>query len=168
MNEEIFSIPTEELRIAMAVQRAQRHVSRQALLSAGATLIPIPGVDMLMDVSVLIKMMEQINQEFGLTADQIERLPQTEKLLVYEAINWAGVLLVGKVISVPLATATLKSLGLKISTKQTAKWIPLVGQAASMALGYGTLRYLGQRHIEDCVKVARQVRYLLDNKRKVL
>ena len=68
------SIPTNEQRIAAAVVRAKQHVARQALLSAGTTFIPIPGVDMLMDVSVLIKMMEQINREFGLTPEQIEKL----------------------------------------------------------------------------------------------
>ena len=30
---------------------------------------------------------------------------------------------------------------------------PLAGQAAAAALGYATLRYLGQQHIQDCVRV---------------
>ena len=56
------TIPTNEERILAAVERAKRHVARHALLSAGTTFVPIPGVDMLLDVTVLIKMKEQINQ----------------------------------------------------------------------------------------------------------
>lgn len=158
------SIPTNEQRIAAAVVRAKQHVARQALLSAGTTFIPIPGVDMLMDVTVLIKMMEQINQEFGLTPEQIEKLPSTQKIVVYEAINWVGVALAGKIISVPLATSVLKSVGAKVSVKQASRWAPIVGQATAAAIGYGALRYLGQKHIDDCAKVARQVICLLEHK----
>ena len=134
------TIPTNEERILAAVERAKRHVARQALLSAGTTFVPIPGVDMLLDVTVLIKMMEQINQEFGLTPSQIDQLPTAQKVMVYEAINWVGVLLAGKVISAPLATTVLKSVGVKMSSKQAARWVPLVGQATAAALGYGALR----------------------------
>ena len=159
------TIPPNEERILAAVERAKRHVARQALLSAGTTFVPIPGVDMLLDVTVLIKMMEQINQEFGLTPSQIDQLPTAQKVMVYEAINWVGVLLAGKVISAPLATTVLKSVGVKMSSKQAARWVPLVGQATAAALGYGALRYLGDKHIDDCVKVARQVIYFLEHKK---
>ena len=75
------TIPTNEERILAAVERAKRHVARQALLSAGTTFVPIPGVDMLLDVTVLIKMMEQINQEIMSLLEYIPHsaTPQMDK-----------------------------------------------------------------------------------------
>ena len=144
-------IPTNEDRIRAAVLRARRHVDRQALMSAGATLVPIPGVDMLVDVSVMIKMIDHINWEFGLTPEQIDRLPSQRRILAYQAISWAGTVLAGKVITSQLAISVLKSVGIKLGSK------PVVGQISAAALGFTALRYLGREHIKDCEKIAREV-----------
>ncbi len=150
-------IPTNEDRIRAAVLRARRHVDRQALMSAGATFVPIPGVDMLVDVSVMIKMVDHINWEFGLTPEQIDRLPSQRRILAYQAISWAGTVLAGKVITAQLAISVLKSVGIKLGSKQAAKWVPVVGQISAAALGFTALRYLGREHIKDCEKIAREV-----------
>lgn len=39
-------------------------------------------------------------------------------------------------------------------TRQLAKYVPLAGQAVSATLGYASLRYLGEQHLRDCVRVA--------------
>ena len=51
-----------------------------------------------------------------------------------------------------------------MSAKQASRWMPIVGQAAAVAVGYSALRYLGLAHIRDCERIARQVRYLLSKK----
>ena len=150
-------IPTDEDKIRAAVWRAKRHVDRQALMSAGATFVPIPGVDMLVDVSVMIKMIDHINQEFGLTPEQIDRLPSHKRIIAYQAINWVGAVLAGKVITAQIAISILKTVGIKLGTKQAARWVPVVGQISAAALGFAVLRYLGREHIKDCEKVAREV-----------
>ena len=155
------TIPTSEEAVAAASERARRHVARQALLSAGATLVPVPGVDMLVDVSVMIKMIDHINKEFGLTPEQIARLSGSERVLAYEAITWAGTLLAGKVVTSQLAVSVLKTVGVRMSAKQAARWMPVVGQATAAALGYAALKYLGEAHIRDCERIARQIIYRL-------
>lgn len=157
MSASLPSIPTDEEKIQSAVWRAKRHVDRQALMSAGATFVAIPGVDMLVDVSVMIKMIDHINREFGLTPEQIERLPSQKKIIAYQTITWAGTVLAGKVITAQVAIAVLKSVGIKLGTKQAARWVPIVGQVSAAALGYTALRYLGREHIKDCEKIAREV-----------
>ena len=157
MNVPLPVIPTDEDKIRAAVWRAKRHVDRQALMSAGATFVPIPGVDMLVDVSVMIKMIDRINQEFGLTPEQIERLPSQKRILAYQAISWAGTVLAGKVITAQLAISVLKTVGIKLGSKQAARWVPIVGQVSAAALGFTALRYLGREHIKDCEKIAREV-----------
>ena len=36
---------------------------------------------------------------------------------------------------------------------QAARYVPVAGQLVSGALGYAALRFLGEQHIRDCVKV---------------
>lgn len=160
-------IPTDEDKIRSASWRARRHVKRQALMSAGATFVPIPGVDMLVDVSVMIKMIDHINREFGLTPEQIERLPSQKRVMAYQAISWAGTVLAGKVITAQLAISVLKTLGIRLGSKQVARWVPLVGQISAAALGYSALRYLGHEHIKDCEKIAREVKLRLETSKSV-
>ena len=157
MSDILPTIPNDEDKIQAAIWRAKRHVDRQALMSAGATFVPIPGVDMLVDVSVMIKMIDHINREFGLTPEQIDRLPSLKKIIAYQAISWAGTVLAGKVITAQVAISVLKSIGIKLGSKQAARWVPIVGQVSAAALGYTALRYLGREHIKDCEKIAREV-----------
>jgi len=49
----------------------------------------------------------------------------------------------------------VRALGVRMTTRQLSKYIPLAGQAVSAALGYATLRFLGDQHIRDCIAVAR-------------
>ena len=46
--------------------------------------------------------------------------------------------------------------GMRLTTKQAVKYVPLAGQVAAAALGYTALRYLGEQHIRDCVRVLRE------------
>ncbi len=162
MDQDKKSLLRTEDEIKAAIARAQKHVTRQALVSAAGTFVPIPGLDMMVDVSVLVRMTEKINSEFGLTPEQINRLTTDERLKVFESIQWVGALLVGKVISSQMAVSLLTKVGLKMTGKQVARWLPLVGQVSAAAVGFAAIRYLGEKHIEDCAKVSRQIIYLLD------
>jgi hypothetical protein len=51
--------------------------------------------------------------------------------------------------------------GRRLTVQQAAKYVPLAGQAVSVALGYSALRYLGEEHIKDCVRVAREAQLTL-------
>lgn len=133
------------------------YVDRQALMSAGATFVPIPGADMLIDVSLMVQVINHINREFGLTPEQIEQLPSQKRILIYEVINCVGTVLAGKVITAQAAVSLLKNVGIKLGNRQAARWMPIVGQLSAAALGYTALRYLGRAHIKDCERIAREV-----------
>lgn len=70
--------------LALAARRAREEVKRRALLSAGAVLVPLPGLDVAVDVGVLVSMMNAVNRAFCLSPDQIERLGMEERVAVYE------------------------------------------------------------------------------------
>ena len=58
--------------------------------AAGVAMVPIPGLDWITDVGVLVKLIPEINAAFGLTPAQIERLAPDRRLVVYKAISAGG------------------------------------------------------------------------------
>ena len=58
-------------------------VTARASLSAGAAVVPLPGVDIGADVALLIEMIPAINKKFGLSQEQIDGLdPQIKKMIL--------------------------------------------------------------------------------------
>jgi hypothetical protein len=54
-----------------------------------------------------------------------------------------------------------QSMGKRLTVRQAAKYVPLAGQAVSAIMGYTALRYLGEEHIKDCVRVAQSAQLML-------
>jgi uncharacterized protein (DUF697 family) len=135
----------------------RQRVKQRALLAAGVAMVPVPGLDWLTDIGVLVKLLPDINQAFGLSPAQIERLAPDRRLVVYKAISSAGGMLVGKLITRELVLNALKIVGVRLSTQQAAKFVPIAGQAISAALTFGALRYVCEQHIQQCIAVRRQL-----------
>ena len=55
-----------------------------------------------------------------------------------------------------------------LSAKQAAKYVPLAGQAVAAVVGYSAIRYLGEEHLKDCVRVALNAGLRLPNASKEL
>ena len=64
--------------------------------------------------------------------------------------------LIGKLITKECGLRITRTVGLRLTTKQLAKYVPLAGQAVAATVGYATLRYLGEQHLRDCVLVVQQ------------
>ncbi len=136
-------------------RRCRKLVNQRALMAAGVAMVPIPGLDWLTDLGVLLKVIPQINAEFGLSPEQIERLAPDRRVVAYKAISAGGGMLVGKVVTQELLIKVLKMVGMRLSAQQAAKYVPLAGQAVSAALTYSALRYVCNQHIRQCEAVAR-------------
>lgn len=139
-----------------AIERSQRLLHRRALVAGVAGAMPVPGLDWAVDAALLSRLIPAINQHFGLTPGQIDRLDPGDRDRLQKAIAQVGTLLVGKFITQDLLLRSARLMGLRLGTAQVARYVPLVGQAASAAIGYGAIRFLGQQHIRDCVRVVRQ------------
>lgn len=138
-----------------AIARACRKLAtRRALVSAGASVLPLPGVDIAVDVSVLVSMLDDINRAFGLTPAQIEQLAPRRKAFTYKALTLVGGALVGRVVTRQLVISVLKTVGVRMTAKQAARFVPIAGQVAAASISFAALKYLGDRHIDDCVRVA--------------
>lgn len=141
-------------------ERCRKLVRRRALLAAGVAMVPVPGLDWLTDVGVLVSLLPRINAEFGLTPQQIERLAPDRRIVVYKAISAAGGLLVGRVVTQDLVLRLIKLVGVRLTTQQAAKYVPLAGQAVSAALTYSALRFVCEQHIRQCLAVAHELQQL--------
>lgn len=150
-----------EVALNEAVRRARRLLNRRAIVGAAAGAVPIPGLEWLVDAALLSKLMPEINAEFGLTPEQLDRLPRHKREEVQKAISVVGSMLIGKFITRDLVVRAVQSLGVRMTAKRAAKYVPLAGQAISALIGYAAIRYLGEAHIQDCVAVCRQAKLAL-------
>ena len=142
-----------DARLQAAVAHSRKLVHRRALTAGVAGAVPLPGLDWAVDAALLSRLIPQINAEFGLTPAQIDRLAPQQREQVQKAVALVGSALIGKFITRELVLRAAQAVGLRLSAQQAAKYVPLAGQAASAALGYATLRYLGEQHLRDCVRV---------------
>ena len=150
-------VPDTPQQVEAVVRQCRRLVNRRALVAAGVAVVPIPGVDWITDVAVLLKLIPAINRAFGLTPEQVERLSPDRRVVVYKAISAGSGMLVGRVVTRELIVGLLKLIGVRLTTQQAAKYVPIAGQAVSAALTFSALKYVCEQHIQQCVAVSRQL-----------
>ncbi|MDR3452290.1 MAG: hypothetical protein P4L96_05745 [Rhodoferax sp.] len=140
--------------LAAAVRRSHQLLHRRALVAAVASIVPVPGLDWAVDAALLSRLLPKISAEFGLTPAQLDRLDPGKRAQVQKAITVVGSVLIGKFITKELVFMAAQKIGARLTVQQAAKYVPLVGQAVSAAMGYTAIRYLGDQHIRDCLRVA--------------
>jgi uncharacterized protein (DUF697 family) len=150
-------VPDTPEQIDDVARYCRRMVNRRALMAAGVATVPIPGLDWLTDVGVLLKLIPDINLAFGLTPEQVERLAPDRRVVVYKAISAGGSVLVGKMVTRDLVMRVLRMVGVRLTTQQAAKYVPVAGQAVSAALTFSALKYVCEQHIRQCIDVSRQL-----------
>lgn len=150
-------VPGTPAQIEAAARDCRRMVKRRSLLAAGVAVVPLPGIDWLTDVGVLLKLIPDINRAFGLTPEQVERLSPDRRLVVYKALSAGGGLLVGRLVTRELVLQMLKLVGVRLTTQQAAKYVPVAGQALSALLTYSALKFVCEQHIRQCMAVAQQL-----------
>lgn len=143
--------------LAAIARRCRQRVRQRALLAAGVAMVPVPGIDWVTDIGVLVKLLPEISAAFGLSPQQVERLAPDRKLVVYKAISAGGSLVLGRLVTRELVLMLLQTVGVRLSAQQAAKYLPLAGQVASAALTFSALRHVCEQHIRQCEAVARQL-----------
>ncbi len=139
--------------LTTAVLECRKLLHRRSLVCAAASTVPLPGLDWAVDAAMLSRLIPQINARFGLTPEQMLHLGPRKREHLQKAINGVGSLLVGKTISRELILRAAKAVGVRLTVKQAAKYVPLAGQAIAALVGYSVVRYLGEQHLKECVQV---------------
>ena len=78
-------------------------------------------------------------------------------MMAYRAAVGMGGMLVGKLVSRELILLLLKRSGVKIATKQVARFVPFAGQAVAAVIGYAVFRQIGNQHVNACAAVAQEL-----------
>lgn len=119
---------------------AKRIVHVYAAAAAANAVNPVPGLDILADVSILLAMAEHVLRTFGIDPkkdeNKLKRLlgaKATQELLAF--------------VSKRAIPTILKRFAGRIAISQTSKWIPVLGTGTAIIIGAGVAEAFGN----DCV-----------------
>jgi len=150
-------VPVSGAAIESTRTRCLALVKKRAAMSAAVAAVPVPGLDLLADITGFAALVDQINAEFGLTQKQIERLHPRLRVIAYKAAASVGGMLVGKLVTRGAVARLFRLVAGRMAVKTTAKMVPLAGQIASAAIGYTLFKRMGAQHVEACVKVVQEL-----------
>lgn len=136
----------------------RKMVRRRAALSALTSLIPIPGIDLITDTAVLVKLIPDINAKFGLPDATHSKLSPTKKVLHYRLLAAAGGMFASRAVTAKVVIGTLRIAGLRLTVMEATRLVPIAGQIAAAIIGYLTLSYVAGKHVDECAALAREIR----------
>ncbi len=130
---------------------------KRARLSAGAAVIPVPFLDVIVDAGVLSQLLPEISEKFGLSQARLPAYdPQTRQLqwkAIFDRLTEFG----GFVLTRGVMRKSVQGLGGRIVATQVAKFIPLGGQMVAAGLSYFVMKKIAEDHINDCYNMSRQL-----------
>lgn len=129
-------------------------VTKRAGLSGAAAIMPIPGADIGADITLLLEMIAKINGKFGLSPEQIDALDSKTREFILIAVTSLGNQMIGKTITQQLVMQVLKRMGIRVTTKSIAKFVPILGQAVAASISFGAMKWIGNSHVDDCYQIA--------------
>lgn len=161
-------IKSDKFRLeANAVNRAQikkkrrvvdKYISSCAAMSALNALNPIPGLDISIDVKLLMRLADKISHCYNISNSDLARLEQQNPALANSASYRVTKAAIVKML---LTHATkegvvmvLKKIGKRYAGKMLGKYIPLVGQATSAGLGYYLALQFGNKYRDQAQQYA--------------
>jgi small GTP-binding protein len=126
----------------------ERFVALASAASAMNAVNPIPGLDVAVDLSVLVSLFKKIRMTYGLTDDRLSAKGQATPALAQLANNAL------KYFAEDGIALLLKSFAGRETVKEISKWIPLVGTLVAASAGYGITLAAGRACLNDCHALA--------------
>jgi small GTP-binding protein len=133
-------------------EAAEKYVVIAAGASAANGLNPIPGADIAVDLSVLMKLFAELRECFGLSDKILNSLKEsavpTVSTVANNVIRYAakeGLMILLKQF---LGRQTLKAV---------AKYVPFVGQAIAATAGFSITYGVGSSYLNDCYLLAEKI-----------
>lgn len=134
----------------------QALAKNRAKISAGVAIIPIPFLDVAIDVGMLSQLLPEITKKFGL--EEIDSISNdaTRKQLIQDRILTIGSLMATR----GAVNQAVQGFGARIIGKQVAKYVPLGGQMVAATIGYLIFKKITFDHIEECYKIAKEAQFV--------
>ncbi len=147
-------LPINETELIERREAAENLIRNKSLMSSAGAVVPIPGLDVGIDMKLMTDLIEQINRTYGLSYKQVSGMTDELKQKVMVTAAKQGSEFIGKRISKSLIAVIFKAMARRELAKQS-KWVPIVGQAISASISYYMMKRMGLAHIEKCERVAR-------------
>ena len=132
------------------------YVAIAAAASAVNGINPIPGADVAVDVSILVKLFSEIRESYGLSDDFLSKLKISAIPLVSRLANNVVMYAAKEGVFI-----LLKNYLGRQALKTLSKYIPFVGQAIAAGLGFAITSNVGISYLDDCHRLAQSI---LENK----
>jgi hypothetical protein len=126
----------------------ERYVTLASGASAANALNPISGVDIAVDVSVLVVLFKEIRDAYGLTENRLHDLAAGPLSAIAKEV--------GEFATKQGILMLLKRFAGREVVKSVAKYIPFVGQLVAAAIGFGVTKSAGDWYLESCHQLAEE------------
>ena len=130
-------------------------VTKRSFMAAGAAVVPIPGADIVADISLLTTMLPEISKRFELDHEQVQKLEPHVAEKIFVMASSMGNNLIGRTVTKRIVTALLRRVGTRVAAASIAKYVPLAGSGIAAAIAYGAMKLVGNSHIDDCYRTAK-------------
>lgn len=130
----------------------EKYVSYAAAAAAANGINPVPGVDVAVDISIIMKLFKEIRDAYGLTDNFLASLKQSSIPVVGRLAN--------NVVQYAVKEGILMLLKRFVgqqAVKTFAKYIPFIGQTIAAGLGYAITSNVGNNYLSDCHELAEQI-----------
>jgi len=148
---------TSQAELDAVRKKCRKLVTGRSFAAGASSAVPGAVVGVAADVGLLMEMLPRINREFGLSAEQIDELDEQLRQQVFVLIGNAGASMIGRAITKEMVMVVIKGVGLRVTAKSAASYVPFIGSGISALLGFGMMKLVGHQHIEECYRVAQQM-----------
>ena len=128
----------------------RRMVTRYAFASGTIGVLPVPGVDLAVDVFSLGRLLTRINTRFGVAAADLRGMDAASKAILLGAITGGGSEFIGRRLGAGLVRRLAARLAPKMLSGSAARMVPIAGAVASAGISFAAMKAIGDRHVEDC------------------
>jgi GTP-binding protein EngB required for normal cell division len=137
---------------------AKKAVTYGASAAALNGINPIPGLDIGLDIAILMRMSKEIESIYGLDEKSINELSKRMgNSANFTAIKAKAGQYTAKFIAKEGILLLLKRLSVNIGSKEILKYIPFVGQIAAAGIGYKMADSFGSDLIDESHELAKEI-----------
>lgn len=129
----------------------EKYVSYAAFVAAANGINPIPGLDVSIDIGVLVKLFKEIRESYGLNDDYLAFLEKSAIPVVGQLANS-----VVKYAAQEGIILLLRRVAGRQTVKSLSKYIPFAGQVVAAGIGYAITSNAGSTYLESCHKLAEE------------
>lgn len=146
-----------DLDLEKVKRECQELVKKRAYVSAGAAVVPVPFMDVMVDAGILSQLLPEINERFGLAEERMEAFSLQQREIHWQEMRTRAAEFVGLVATRSVIKKSIQSVTGKVLAKQVTKFVPLGGQMVAATLGYMVLKKVAFDHIDECYRLAKKI-----------